>query len=221
MLSKACLLFFMVISVLFLKAQDKDDLEIRCWELEQFDIIEQEISINNNRSSINQIGYNQSMIVVQEHEKQFSNSVISAQFDSGNSGYIEQIGSGHYTILVQNGRGNEANAWSNGDLALTKIYQKGVSNKIDSYIDNQGILPKANILVQNGVGNEMQIALLGNGNCWYQRLPKVVDARQYGENNNLQLILDHSILPGIKVTQTGGQSVSITQTAFNFPMKKY
>ena len=221
MLLKGCLFLMLIVSALCMKAQDKDDLETRYWDLVQFDVIMQPIFTDNNQSVTNQVGSEHDVTIVQKHQGYLSNSALSAQFDFDNSAYIEQIGSGHTTILVQQGTGNEANVWSIGDKTLTAVYQSGTSNSINSYIDNQGILPKANILIQQGTGNDMQIALLGNGDKWYQKLPKAMDLRQFGSNNQLELILDHSILPGIKVTQTGGHAVAVTHSAFSFPMKKY
>ncbi len=221
MLLRAYLLLILVTCISHIYAQGKDDLETRYWELSQFNVIKLPILSDNNKSAINQVGTEHNLTVMQEHQGTLSNSVLSAQFDFDNSAYIEQIGSGHLTVLVQQGTGNEANAWSVGDKTLTGIYQSGTDNNIHSYIDNHGILPKANILIQQGSGNDMQIALLGNGDRWYQRLPKAMDVRQYGESNQIELILEHSILPGIKVTQIGGHSIAITHSAFSFPMKKY
>ena len=73
------------------------------------------------------------------------------------------------------------------------------------------------MLTQVGDDNRLEVALLGNGDKWIEQLPKTVVATQIGESNKLELILDHSVLPGIKITQTGGMSLILKHSDFYFP----
>lgn len=210
-------LFYLFIFLFcFTKLHAQEDLVKHLLELMQIGIVDNESLLNNN-SIIGQVGAENDIIVNQEQSGLLNNSIYSIQLQTENQAAVFQQGSGHTTVLLQDGNQNTANSWSVGSKTLTEIYQRGNGNTVNSYIDNEGMLPKANVLKQLGDDNRMEIALLGNGDMWFQRLPKAVDATQLGANNNLELIVDHSLLPGLKVTQQGGMSLIIRQSDFYFP----
>ncbi|MDX8339497.1 hypothetical protein SLH46_09910 [Draconibacterium sp. IB214405] len=213
-------LFYLFIFLFcFAQVNAQDDLVEHLLELMQVGIVDCDLSLTNNSSVIGQVGNENSIDVKQEQNGLLNNSIFSIQLQTENQAGIVQQGSGHSTILKQDGNQNYANIWSVGSKTVTEVYQLGNGNSINSYIDNQGILPKSNLLTQVGDNNTMEVALLGNGDTWTERLPKTVDATQIGVNNNLELILDNSFLPGIKVTQTGGMTLSIRQSDFYFPIQ--
>lgn len=216
MLRKLFNLFIFLFCFSNLHAQD--DLVQHLLELMQIGIVDNESLLNNN-SVIGQVGAENNIIVNQEQSGLLNNSIYSIQLQTGNQAAVFQQGSGHTTVLLQDGNQNTVNSWSVGSKTHTEIYQQGNGNTVNSYIDNDGILPKANVLKQLGDDNRMEIALLGNGDIWFQRMPKAVDAIQIGANNNLELILDHSLRPGIKVTQNGGMSLILRQSDFYFPVQ--
>ncbi len=201
----------------FTKIDAQENLIEHLLELVQVGVIDDEILINNNSSIIGQIGNDNNIVVMQEQDGLLNNTIFSIQFQTENQAGISQQGSGHVTLLMQDGSQNTANTWSVGSNTITEVWQKGDGNIILSYIDNEGILPKSNLLSQIGNNNTLEVALLGNGDKWVEQLPKTVDATQIGDNNNLELILDHSVLPGIKVIQTGGMSFILRQSDFYFP----
>ncbi|WP_347840907.1 hypothetical protein [uncultured Draconibacterium sp.] len=214
MQTKLILFFLVLICSFTLNAQE--NLVENLLELMQVGVIDQDASLLNS-SMLEQYGNLNTIEVNQEQNGLLNNSIYSIQLQTENQAGIYQQGSGHVTVLVQNGNQNTANSWSVGGKTLTEIYQQGNGNTVNSYINNEGILPKANVLKQLGDDNTMEIALLGNGSLWFQSLPKVVDATQIGANNNLELILDHALIPGIKVTQNGGMSLVLKQSDFYFP----
>lgn len=178
--------------------------------------------LSTNFSSVSQIGNNNSIVAIQQQEGVLSNTLISRQYQSENSGYIKQVGEAHSTLLVQNGTGNEANIWSEGDLTLTQTWQQGNDNTINSYIDNRGILPKAAALVQIGNNNNIELALIGNGFAW-NGWPKAASVTQEGNNLEVVAKLDAYRSPLLIKQQSGtsggGMSINISNTDFYFPMK--
>lgn len=211
------LVYLIVFLFCFAKVNAQENLVEHLLELMQVGVVENESLLNN--TVIGQLGNENNIVVKQEQSGLLNNSIYSIQFQTENQAGITQQGSGHSTILVQDGSQNKVNTWSVGSKTLTKAYQYGNGNTLNSYIDNEGMLPKSNSLMQVGDNNNLEVALLGNGDKWFERLPKTVEATQIGENNNLELILDHSILPGIKVTQTGGMSLILKHSDFYFPLQ--
>jgi len=217
MFTKVILIIACLLLTILSNAQEGVEEKIR--ELNDFHVIEAEPGFYTNLSQISQIGESNTIIAIQESSGDQLNSILSTQLQQDNSGYIKQVGAHHTSILYQNGSDNEANLWSLGERTFSEAYQYGNGNDINAYVDNQGILPKAFLLQQIGDNNSMDVALLGNGDRWYKRLPKVLDVNQFGNDNNLELVLEQSIFPGIKVTQNGGMNLSVKQSDFYFPMK--
>jgi len=183
-------------------------------------------SDQSNRSSVKQMGDNNSMTVLQYQQGVESNMIFANQEGFGNSGYIKQSGSELYSALWQYQQNNEANIWAIGQRSYTAIIQDGNSNFVNSYIDNQGLLPKVSFIKQQGDDNSIELALLGNGDRWYQKLPKGAVLTQLGNNNQMNLVLEQSIFPGIEITQdsrgaTAGATITVVQSAFSFPMKTF
>ncbi|WP_163325218.1 hypothetical protein [Draconibacterium mangrovi] len=210
------IIYLILFASCFANVQAQDNLMEHLLELMQVGIIDNELLLSNY-SIIGQVGDVNTIVVNQEQSGLLNNTIYSLQLQTENQAGIIQQGSGHSTVLVQDGANNQANTWSVGALTATEVYQKGSRNTINSYIDNNGIFPKSNLLTQIGDDNTMEIALLGNGNTWTEDLPKTVDATQIGTDNSLELILDHAIIPGIKVTQTGGMSLILKHSDFYFP----
>jgi len=210
-------IFYMILfACCFTNVKAQDDLVEHLLELIQVGIIDNEMLLNS-KSSIGQVGNVNTIVVNQEQVGLLNNTIFSLQLQTENQAGITQYGSGHSTLLIQNGVNNQANTWSIGSLTATEVYQKGNRNTINSFINNEGILPKSNLLNQIGDDNTMEIALMGIGGSWTEHLPKTVDATQIGMDNSLELILNHAIIPGIKVTQTGGMSLILKHSDFYFP----
>jgi minor curlin subunit len=177
----------------------------------------------SNLSFIQQTGDQNSITTLQEQQGRISNFVSAEQQGAANAGYVEQVGSAHTTVLLQNGSGNEANIWSVGDYTVTLINQQGYDNTINSYIDNQGFLPKAVLLQQYGNYNHIDFALLGNG-CLWNSWPQAAYIKQTGNNLEATAVFDWYISPVYIEQQSGaggGMSVNVSTTAFSFPMKRF
>jgi hypothetical protein len=177
----------------------------------------------SNLSFIQQTGSENSVVTIQEQQGLLSNSVNVEQLNQGNSAYIEQTGSGHGTLLLQNGNGNEANLWSVGKLSLTIVKQEGNANSINSYIDNQKILPKGALLIQNGDNNSIDFALLGNDGIWSDSWPRVAFIKQNGNDLEVTALFDSYDCPVYIEQQSGpkggGMKIDVSTTDFAFPMK--
>ena len=177
---------------------------------------------NNNLSSVQQVGIDNKTRSIQEHDGFLPNEIIVKQNGSGNIGYSEQTGSGHATVLLQSGVENEASIWSKGNNSLTIIEQEGNYNTVYSYIDNQGIVPKAALLQQSGNNNKIEFGLLGNG-FWEDGWPKAAYIKQTGNDLEVNAIFDTYQSPVYIEQQSGiagGMKVDVSTSSFNFPMKR-
>ena len=219
-LTPVILLLFLVTKVFFVVAQDSEIEDIP--ELINNHIIETGKLNSVNLAFIHQVGDNNMIQSQQYQEGAVSNYFILNQNGFGNNGYINQEGAGHITQMQQTGLNNEANSWSLGEATLSLINQEGNDNKINSYIDNQGFLPKSVALEQNGNHNSIDIALLGNG-FWNESFPKAAHVNQNGNNLEFNAVLDSYHSPILVEQQSGssggGMTVTISNSAFNFPMK--
>ena len=124
---------------------------------------------------------------------------------------------------MQNGINNEANIWSVGDYTATIAKQTGTGNTINSYISNEGFLPKVALLQQEGNNNVIDFALLGNG-CLWDSWPKGAYVKQTGNDLGISAIFDSYQSPVYIEQQSGangGMNVNVSTTTFSFPMKKY
>lgn len=221
MQTKIILLFSLLLLIFFANAQEVSDENIL--ELFDCDLIESGLFLNSNLSIINQVENGNEMISFQQHEGRIAlNILIADQNGIGNSGYIQQVGAAHLSVLIQNGAGNEANLWSKGDATATIAYQNGDDNFINSYIKNQRVFPKSALLMQEGNNNSIELALIGNGflnTSW----PKAAVVVQQGNDLELSAKLDSYQSP-LYITQQsgiygGGMEINISNSAFNFPMK--
>lgn len=196
-----------------------DDLEQEIPEVEAFIL---EWINNSNVSVISQTGETNSIISIQHQNGNLANAILSDQSGISNSGYLNQSGSLNQTFLKQNGNGNEANIWSSGQQIFTGAIQMGSNNKLNSYIENQGVLPKAAVIKQNGSNNTVELALLGNGwmsDSW----PKAAAITQNGNNLEFSAKLESFSSPVLINQQSGqtgeGMKINISNSAFYFPMK--
>ncbi len=176
----------------------------------------------SGNSMIEQLGNRNDVVVIQQTEGMISNQVNLQQLKDQNVAYVKQVGTANFTYLLQSGIGNEANLWSVGDYTSTSVFQEGNTNIINSYIDNQGMLFKSAVLIQQGNHNNIELALTGNGYL-AQGYPKAAYIQQSG--NNLEVIakLDSYESPILIRQQSGmsnkGMSVTISNTDFYFPKK--
>jgi hypothetical protein len=178
----------------------------------------------SNLSFIRQTGNENSVVTIQEQQGLLSNFVSVEQLNQGNNAWIEQTGSGHGARLLQNGSGNEANLWSVGSLSLTVAKQEGEGNLINSYIDNQKLLPKGALLLQNGNNNSIEFALLGNDGFWKDSWPRAAYIKQNGNDLEVSALFDSYSWPVYIEQQSGpggaGMKVNVSTTDFSFFMKK-
>jgi len=190
--------------------------------VEQFDLIDANELLNSSNSIIEQIGNQNTMVVIQQQEGVLSNVIISKQYNAENDAYINQVGSGHASVLVQKGSGNEANLWSDGEMTVSKAWQQGDDNTIYSFIRNEALIPKVAALIQVGNRNNIELALTGNGFV-SEGWPKAAFIEQKG--NDLEVIakLDSYDSPVLVRQQSGtsgeGMRVNISNSDFYFPMK--
>ena len=213
------ILVSVLVFVFHSSAQNPEEIQ----ELIEFHILDCNNQLNTNQAYINQAGDGNDITVIQQNTGIISNIVFSEQVSGGNIGYIEQTGDAHLTVLNQSGQENEANIWSEGSLTYTQVEQFGSGNMVNSYIDNDGLLPKAALLQQNGNNNVIDFALLGNG-CLWNSWPKGAYIKQTGDNLEVTALFDSYQSPVYIEQQSGaggGMKINVSTTAFSFPMKKF
>ncbi|WP_320112648.1 hypothetical protein [Draconibacterium orientale] len=171
---------------------------------------------------MDQIGNQNNLVSVQQQEGVFSNVIISKQYNDKNEAYINQVGSGHASVLVQKGNGNEANLWSDGEMTVSKAWQQGDDNTINSFIRNKALIPKVAALIQVGNSNNIELALTGNGFV-SEGWPKAALIEQKGNDLEVVAKLDSYSSPLFIRQQSGtsgeGMSINISNSDFYFPMK--
>ena len=150
-------------------------------------------------------------------------SVEIIQKGDNNIGYVEQIGTGFSTSLSQKGSFNEANLWSEGNNISIEVKQDGDGNTINSCIKNYDLEKLSAMLLQEGNNNRINLALFGVG-IPAEELSQEVKITQQGNNHVVEAFMEDSFAP-IEITQTPGTNgegmqVSISNSYFNFPMKK-
>jgi hypothetical protein len=222
LLFKSYLLFsiFVISSYSAVFAQDND---INLEELINGHVCHVNELLYSNLSFIQQTGNENNVVSIQEQNGQLANFVDVKQLNQGNSAYINQKGSGHGTILIQNGIENEANLWSVSSISITKVKQEGNENIINSYIDNQKFLPKGALLIQNGDNNSIDFALLGNDGIWSDSWPRAAYIKQTGNDLEVTALFDSYDCPVYIEQQSGpkggGMKIDVSTTDFAFPMK--
>ena len=216
---KNCYILF-VLSVFSSSAFSQATMsDISLDELNFFDAVE---LVNSSNSIIDQIGNDNNINVIQQQEGELSNVIISKQYSDKNNAYINQVGSGHASVLVQKGNGNEANLWSDGEMTVSKAWQQGDDNTINSFIRNEALIPKVAALIQVGNSNNIELALTGNGFV-SEGWPKAAIIEQKGNDLDVVAKLDSYSSPLLIRQQSGssgeGMSVNISNSDFFFPMK--
>lgn len=209
---KKIIILFSILSA-FVGANGQEQLEKKLQDLVHFNVLQKEALLNAALK-------NQSLIQVNTvaSTDNFSNTIYSYQNQVENSASLNQKGTNHTTILFQNGFQNVSNIWSVGQGIYSFVYQDGQSNRMNLFVKNESLFPKLNLLQQYGSDNVMEIALL-NGNNIFHSTPKVLQANQIGSGNHLELILESTWLPVVKVKQSGGMPIVIKQTDFYFPTR--
>lgn len=114
---------------------------------------------------------------------------------------VTQIGAGNFAELTQAG-GVEAVLLQNGAANAVSASQRDVSGDTRGWIYQTGTNHSAN-LTQDGADNSALLSQTGDSN--------VVDLAQFGDVNNATLV-QSGVGLALMVTQTGGASISITQT---------
>jgi hypothetical protein len=178
---------------------------------------------NSNLSFIRQVGDENTAISIQEQEGIVSNLVMMNQDGIGNTGYIEQTGSGLETLLWQYYFTNEANLWSVGKNIRTSVKQDGDGNIINSYIENDGVNSRSATLLQAGNQNRIDLSLTGDG-FGNNPVEQTVIINQYGNRHEVKAFMEPFSEP-IEINQypgVGGEGmkVDVSTSTFNFPMKK-
>lgn len=209
---------FLCIAIL---AYSQTETDFNIEELINCDIINSDVSIESNQAYINQMGAGNEMITIQQQEGFITNSTLVLQQGDLNSGYIQQIGTAHFSKLIQVGTNNEANFWSVGEKTINAAFQLGDNNKINSYTYNQDFIPKSTVLAQNGNNNTIEVVLLGSGFLW-NSWPKLAVIHQKGNDLEISAKLDSYNSP-IYIKQqagsAGGMKIDISNSDFSFPMK--
>ncbi|MBK3516954.1 hypothetical protein [Carboxylicivirga marina] len=176
----------------------------------------------NDYTLIEQLGETNHVQIIQQSLEKDLNVILTGQDGANNNGYIHQSGYKHATGLRQDGTNNEANLWSEGQLTLTVVHQEGEGNILNSFIDNQGYLPKAAAIQQKGNGNSIELALIGNG-YFNASFPKAAVITQEGDNHELSAKLESFGSPILIEQQAGfggeGMKVNISNSDFYFPTK--
>lgn len=176
-----------------------------------------------NSAIIQQVGENQQAITRQEQTGNLPNFFKLSQTGVGNSGFIEQIGTGLNSRLLQRGNRNEANLWSIGQHINTSSSQDGNGNVINSYIKNEGITTRSATIIQEGNQNRIDLSLMGNG---FEANTKDQQVRisQQGNQHELSALMEPFSAP-FEITQTPGvngegMKVNVSTSQFNFPMRR-
>jgi len=176
-----------------------------------------EFPVVSDRLQLDQVGNNNQLTAIQQLDDNTSYILTAKQEGNENKGYIKQEGKGHESVLLQNGYSNEASLWSLGSNTQNFVQQKGNGNSINSLIENYNFNARATTSIQ--VGNVNRIDLQMNDAHADNNLLGLL-VIQKGSGNSALLSLDNIQSPYLKVEQKGsGAAVSITQSAFNFPMK--
>lgn len=220
-------LIFLLIAVplvnITLAQSETKSIEEEIIELMNYHILGIDNQVNANVAMLNQLGADNNIVAIQQNSGWSLNQILSIQQGYNNIGYIEESGDGHNVLLQQNGLNNEANIWSVGSETSTWAIQQGNGNVINSYIDNEGLLPKAAILQQIGNNNQIDLALLGNGMLW-NSWPRAAYVKQTGDDLGVTAIFDSYQYPVYIEQQAGingGMNINVSTSAFSFPMKRY
>jgi hypothetical protein len=165
---------------------------------------------------LQQIGNNNQITAIQQLNGNLQFILTANQEGTGNIGYINQLGNGHESLLVQNGNTNVANLWSVGSQTQNFVQQEGIGNLVNSYIENYNFQSRTTSSIQVGDGNKLNLQLPDNNS---ENSLIGIMVLQTGAGNSADLFLDHFEAPYLKVEQTGGAAISISHSAFNFPTK--
>ncbi|MEX2595232.1 MAG: hypothetical protein WD426_20890 [Anditalea sp.] len=176
-----------------------------------------------NSAIIQQVGENQQAITIQEQTGYQPNFFILSQKGYGNSGFIEQAGTGLNSRVIQRGNRNETNLWSIGQNINTFSSQVGDGNVINSYIKDEGITPRSASLIQEGNQNRIDLSLMGNG-IESHTMDQHVRITQQGNQHEISALMEPFSAP-FEITQTPGANgegmkVNVSTSQFNFPMRK-
>lgn len=219
---KFALIFILLFSATTLNAFSQDVVEETILtpgetvELISGQVIDFGYSVINDMLQLQQIGNNNQITAIQQLNGNLQFILTANQEGTGNIGYINQLGNGHESLLVQNGNTNVANLWSVGSQTQNFVQQEGIGNLVNSYIENYNFQSRTTSSIQVGDGNKLNLQLPDNNS---ENSLIGIMVLQTGAGNSADLFLDHFEAPYLKVEQTGGAAISISHSAFNFPTK--
>ena len=165
---------------------------------------------------ITQVGNNNEMVAIQQLSDNQNYILTAKQVGSGNKGYIKQTGFDHESILSQKNGGNIATLRSVGNSTQNFVRQEGTQNVVNSYVENTSDFLRRAISIQQGDNNQIDLDLLGSSESNKLRGVRVT---QTGDANIANLEFGNFDAPYIKIDQTGGANIRITQSDFYFPGK--
>jgi hypothetical protein len=186
--------------------------------------IQMDNPIIQNLTVIRQVQDENQIISIQEQQGSASNHVLVNQNGTGNRGYIEQTGSGLETYLWQYNANNEANLWSVGENIHTSVKQDGDGNGINSYIKNYNLDQRSAMLLQEGNNNRIDLAIYGDDAPATGLTSQEFKITQQGNNHVVEAFMENDFR-SMEINQNSGvdgdgMSIKVTQSYFNFPMKK-
>ena len=175
----------------------------------------------SNLAYIRQTGNQNNMVTFQQNLGTPSNQILTKQLGERNFGTVTQTGNDHEISLLQNGTGNEARLNFDGSLTFAEVRQSGNENSIYSNLNNFSKQIHSVMLGQEGNSNKIELTVLGN--IFNPENDYTISVQQTGNDLAFQGNYESGMLP-VEITQKsgingGGMSVTVSTSAFYFPMK--
>ena len=214
--------YLLTLGTTYIYAQDPDQIEeVDLEELMNGRVHKVDELLYSNLSFIHQTGDENQVTSIQQQQGQLANYSEIEQLNRANKAYVNQQGSGHNTILFQNGVENDANLWSDGKNVKIMVWQEGDVNTVNSYIENYTSPSRSATLLQKGNNNNISVALRGDN--FQGADDQWIKIKQYGNNHHAEAHLEPFSTP-VEIIQSpgdggAGMSISISNSAFSFPMK--
>src|SRR5690554_3798849 len=121
--------FLFIFGTTHIYAQDPHQIEeVDLEELMNGRVHKVDELLYSNLSFIHQVGDENQVTSIQHQQGQLANYSEIEQLNRANMAYVNQQGSGHNTILFQNGVENDADLWSVGENVKTMVWQEGDDN---------------------------------------------------------------------------------------------
>jgi hypothetical protein len=174
-----------------------------------------------NLAYIKQTGNQNNMVAFQQNLGASANQILTEQFGENNFGTVTQTGYNHEINLFQNGTGNEAQLNFDGSLTFAEVRQSGNENSIHSNLNNFSKQIHSVMLGQEGSSNKIELTVLGS--IFNPENDYTISVQQTGNDLAFQGNYESGMLP-VEITQKsgingGGMSVTVSTSAFYFPLK--